>query len=224
MVYHPKGEYLLKRYKHILCHEYAHHIQFAHLGFPYYIYKEKSQAFVPPFVKPYEIGPRVGSAFVDKLPLPDLSTVIQDSNERISDIICEGILRERRLVFDFFEWFRDNVALKKDPVLDIPPGFRQPSIKRYVRRLALRDNAEWGGTVQLAYPKDNNVKKVISKGKKFVVKLNKHLSDASRVHDEIFDLSVSTNFHRFKLPQEVVNYTKKVFNLLNIKIESSEIW
>jgi len=131
-------------------------------------------------------------------------------------------LRERNLVYDFFEEFRNNVALKKDPALHF--AYRRPCERRYVRRLVLRDNAEWGATVRLAYPKNEEVNKVISKCKKFAVKLNKRLPEASRIYDEIFNLCTNTDFHKFKSPQEVVNYTKRIFDLLNIKIESSESW
>lgn len=220
LIYPTSAEPSLKSYGHILCHEYAHHFQFAYAGFPYYIVKQLLPEPVPPFAKPSEIGPEVGSVFVDDLRLPDLHTVIHDSIERISDIICEGLLREKNLIIDFLEWFQHKVALYKDPTV----RFRQPVLKRYVERLVLRDNAEIGATVRLAYPNNDDVTMVISQGKKFAIRLNKKLPKASKVHDEIFNLCVNTDFQLFKSPEKVVNYTKKVMDLLNIEIKTSENW
>lgn len=224
LIYPPKAELSLKTYEHILCHEYAHHIQFAHAGFPCYIFKRRPPVPLPPFLNPYEVGPKFGSVFVDGLRTPNLHFAIHDFNERLSDIICEGLLREKNLILDFFEWYQHNVALYRDPALDIPQQFRTPFMKRYVRRLGLRDNAEWGATVRLAYPKGLQIMKIISQGKRVAVKFNKRLPNASQVHDEIFDLCLNTGFRSFKSPEKAMNYTKKVLNLLNIKIKTSEKW
>jgi len=224
LIYNSKGETLLKSFKHLLCHEFAHHFQFAFGGFPGYIPKARPQPWVPPFVTPYEVGPEVGSARIDRLPLTDLPPVIQDSNERISDTISEGLLREKGLILDFLEYFKNNVALREDPADTIPAGIRHPHLKRYVRRLALRDNAEWGATIQLAYPRNNNAKKVISQGRKFAIKLNKKYPRAAQAHDEIFELCVNTDFRLFRTPANVVSFTKKVMDLLNIEIETTEKW
>jgi len=226
LIYSSKGEQTLRSYKHILCHEYAHHFQFTYAGFPYYIFKQRPPPAVPRFVEPYEVGPEIGSAFIDSLPLADLQSVIQDSNERISDIICEGLLRERDLTLDFLEYFKYDIALRKDPAITIPQQLRMrfPNLKRYVRRLALRDAAEWGATIQLAYPKNSNAIKAISQSRKGTIKLNKKLPNASQVYDRIYKLCVGTDFHLFKSLQKTTDYTKKVMDLLNIRIKTSEEW
>jgi len=223
LIFKSKGELVLKSFKHILSHEYAHHIQFSHECFPYYIYKRSPRLWVPPFVACYEVGPEIGSVSIDGLPLPDLHTIVQDSNERISDIICEGLLRQKDLVADFLEYFQHDIALREDPA-SLPQYTSHPNIKRYIRRLALRDNAEWGATIQLAYPKNSNVCKVISQGKKLAVRLNKKYPKASQVHNEIFNLCINTDFHSFKNPEKAVSYTKKVMDLLNMKIKTKEKW
>lgn len=222
-VYGSIGAQKLESNEHTLCHEYAHHIQFAHAGFPFYVYKKLPMVWTPPFVKPYEIGPVSGSAFVDSLLLPDLQDIIQDTNERISDIICEGLLREKALTSGMLEYYLERTKSRRDPYLDFPPRLRTPSLRRYIRRLALRDCAEFAAYVQLAYP-NRNLTTVFSPVKKFAVKLNKKYIAASQIYDEIFKLCKVTDFHSFRSPDNVVSYTKKVLNLLNIKIKTSENW
>jgi len=145
------------------------------------------------------------------------------SRLRISDIICEGLLRQKDLVADFLEYFQHDIALREDPA-SLPQYTSHPNIKRYIRRLALRDNAEWGATIQLAYPKNSNVCKVISQGKKLAVRLNKKYPKASQVHNEIFNLCINTDFHSFKNPEKAASYTKRVIDLLNMKIKTKEKW
>jgi hypothetical protein len=223
LVYGSIGAQALESNEHTLCHEYAHHIQFAHAGFPFYVCKQLPMVWTAPFVKPHEIGPVSGSAFVDSLLLPDLQDVIQDTNERISDIICEGLSREKALTSEMLEYYQERTKSRKDPYLDFPLRLRTPSLRRYIRRLALRDCAEFAATVQLAYP-NRNLTTVFSPVKKFAVKLNKKYITASQIYDEIFKLCTVTDFQSFRSPDNVVSYTKKVLNLLNIRIETSEDW
>ena len=219
-VYGSKGIEELKSNKHILAHEYAHHFQYAHSGFPYYICKTATGTWTPPFVKTYEVGPASGSAFIDDLVMPDMGAMIQDCNERISDIICEGLLREKGLVEGFLELFHDDIAIG-DPALNIPSSIRTPELQRYVRRLVLRDYAEWLANIQLAYP-DRDLKQIISKGKKHAVRLNEQYLDASHVFEEIFKKCSNTDFHSFKSPEKTISYTKEILDLLNIRITSQE--
>lgn len=223
LVHDPKGISRLTAYNHILYHEYVHHFQFTYGNFPYYIAKQGQQEWIPPFVNPCEVGPQTGSAFVDNLLLEDMFTFVQDANERISDVICEGILREKDLVGDFLEYYEQNVISNEDPNIFLPTT-HQSSLKRYVRRLALRDNAEWGATVRLAYPTEDKAIRLISQGKKQAIKLNKEYSQASQAHDEIFKLCLDTDFNSFRSPKNYLCYFKKVMSLLNMKIKTSESW
>lgn len=99
----------------MLAHEYSHHIQFVFAGFPYYRYKFDPPAPVTPFAKRYEIGPKRGSAFIDGLLIPELWCVIEDAIERLNDIICEGLLREKKLICGFLEYY-EIVTKFEDPV------------------------------------------------------------------------------------------------------------
>jgi hypothetical protein len=219
----PKGVQELKTKEHILAHEYAHHIHAAHTDFPYYFCKGPNGGWVPPFSRGCEIGPTTGMALVDSLALPDMKGVIKDCAERIHDIICEGLLTEKSITEGYLEWFEDEIRQRIDPAVALPSFLRTPSMKRYVRRLVIRDYAEWGAKVQLANPK-LNLTQTLSKAKKHAIKLNKKHINADHAYNEIFKLCATTNFHAFKSLQNTLNYTKKILNLLNIKINTKEKW
>jgi len=226
-IHGSKGLQELKSNEHILAHECAHHLHFAFTDFPYYTSQKTYRDWVPPFVKGCGIGPISGSVCVDNLPLtnvPDaISHVFRDCAERVHDIICEGLLREKSLTKGFVEWYQEDMAQRIDPALKIPDYMRTPDFKRYVRRLALRDCAEWGATVKLAYP-NRDLTQILSERKKFATKLNKKHIKATSIFDEIFRLCINTNFHAFKSPEKTSDYTKKILNLLNIKIKTQEKW
>lgn len=222
LIYGETGKSKLQSFKHTLPHEYAHHIQFAQENFPYFLAKG-ADMLSPPFVNRCEIGPDTGTAYVDRLSLPSLEVLIQDSNERLSDVICEGLLRERKLVYDFLEFYKREMAVPSDPAT-LPAIRSAPNLKRYVRRLALRDNAEWGATVQLAYPKEEEAKQTVLKGRKLAIRLNKKYPNAGYAHDQILSLCMNTNFRSFLVPKNAVDYMKEVMNLLNIRIKTPEKW
>jgi len=169
-----------------------------------------------------EVGPADGSISIDGLPLPDIPTIIMDSNERISDIISEGLLREKNLATGLLEYSQREVV-PQDPALS--PVYRSyPNIQRYIRRLALRDYAENGASIRLAYPRNESVSQIISKSKEYAIKLNERYLQAPQAFDEIFKLCVGTDFQSFRYPENVVNYTKRVMDSLNLKIETLEKW
>lgn len=222
-VHNPKGVQVLKSNQHVLAHEYAHHFQIAHASFPCYVCRRPGGSWIPPFAQGCEIGPATGTAIVDNLPLPDLHGVIKDCIERTEDISCEGLLREKGLTTGFLEWYRKDIMHPRDPALAIPNFLRTPNIKKYVRRLSLRDCAEWGATVQLAYPKQN-LTQILLKARRNATRLNKKHLDAPQIFEEIFKLSTNTNFQSFKLPDETIGYNKKILDLLNIEIKTREKW
>jgi hypothetical protein len=223
LIYDPKGKSKLTKCDHILYHEYAHHFQFTDGNFPYYVAKYEQTEWNPPFVNPCKVGPQTGSFFVDNLFLPDIQSTIEDSNERISDIICEGILRESDLIGDCFGYYEQDVISNHDPI-DFLPIPHPSSLRRYVRRLVLRDDAEWGATVRFAYPKEDKAIKLISQGKERAIKMNKKYLQASWVYDEIFKLCFDTDFNSFRFPGNYLSYLKKILSLLNMKIKTSEDW
>jgi hypothetical protein len=174
-------------------------------------------------VKPCTIGPRTGSAFVDNLLLQDMPVIIKDANERMSDVICEGILREKDLIGDFIGYYEQDVFSNQDPTYFLTLR-HQSNLKRYVRRLVLRDNAEWSATVRLAYPEEDKAIRLISQGKKRAIKMNKKYVQASRAFDEIFKLCFDTDFNSFRFTDNYLSYFKKVMSLLNMRIKSPEDW
>jgi hypothetical protein len=196
----------------VLAHEFAHHFQFAHAGFPFYSFKAQQSEGAPLFVKLFEIGSPTGSAKCDNLPLPCIEVVIEDSSERVSDIICEGLLRERKLTGALDSRYLANVLREEDPALCV----QGPVLKRYVHRLALRDLAEWGACVKLAFP-DMDAS-LLSKTRKRARNVNKKYLNAHLVFDSIFKLCSETDFNSFKEPTNTLAYMREVFNLLNIKV------
>jgi hypothetical protein len=221
LVSDPVGIEVLKWSIHVFMHEYAHHFQFAHGGFPYFVYKEKSRTWIPQFAKTFEVGPATGSASIDGLPLPSMHMVIQKSNQSLSNMICEGLLRERSLAFDVYKHYSE-LAIPTDPIAFLPTRLRSESMRRYYRRHTLREYAEWAATVQLAYPHapKRSLKVVFSRMKNFTMKLNKKHLDAAQAYDRIFRLCETTDFNSFKNPEKAVAYSRKVFKLLKIQIEN----
>lgn len=221
LVSDPVGIEVLKWFIHVLLHEYAHHFQFAHGGFPYYIYKEECRTWTPQFVKAFEVGPATGCASIDGLPLPSMHSVIQKSNESLSNIICEGLLRERSLAFDAYRHYAE-LAIPTDPVIFVPSRLRNAAITRYYRRHTLRDCAEWAATVHLAYPHapKSNLAAAFSRMRNFTIKLNKKHLDAAQAYERIFRLCEVTDFKSFKNPEKAVTYSRKVLKLLKIQIEN----
>jgi hypothetical protein len=222
LVYERAVESKLKSFKHTLAHEYAHHMQFTQEGFPYLVPKG-AHIVSPSFVNPCEIGPMTGSVYIDSLSFPSLEALIQDSNERVSDVVCEGLLREKKLVYDFLESYKHEMTVQEDPAT-LPIYRGAPNLKRYVRRLALRDSAEWGAAVQLAYPEKQEAKKTTLRDRKYAIRLNNKYPNASWAHDQILSLCINTDFRSFRIPKNAEDYTKKVMNLLNIRIKTSEKW
>lgn len=221
LVSDPVGTEVLKWSIHVLLHEYAHHFQFAHGGFPYYVYKEKSHTWTPQFVEAFEVGPTTGCASIDGLPLPSMHMVIQESNESLSNMICEGLLRDRSLAFDAYRHYAE-LAIPTDPVIFIPSHLRSAGMRRYYRRHTLREHAEWVATIQLAYPHapKSNLAAAFSRMRNFTIELNKKHVDAAQAYDRIFRLCEVTDFNSFKNPEKAVTYSRKVLNVLKIQIEN----
>lgn len=222
LVSDPVGIDVLKWSIHVSLHEYAHHFQFAHGGFPYYIYKEKSCTWTPPqFVKLFEVGPATGSASIDDLPLPSMHMVIQNSNENLSNIICEGLLREKSMAFDAYRHYAE-LAIPTDPAVSVPAHLRSTAMRRYYRRHDLQEYAEWAATVRLAFPHapKRNLRAAFSRMRNFTIKLNKKHLDAAQAYDRIFRLCEVTDFNSFKNPEKAVAYSRKVLKLLKIHIEN----
>jgi hypothetical protein len=209
----PSGIKTVEVMPDILAHEYAHHFQVAHAGFPYYFTKtEGVDSSVPSFSKPFELGSWVKEVFLDNAPLPESATVIDDALERISDIICEGILRERSVYS----------ALEKQYIADVmgPDPFVPPLgeiCKRYVHRLVLRDLAEWGACIELAMPIAAST--ILPEGRAKAYSLNKNNLNAYRAFDAVFKLCKETDFNLFKDPKPTLAYMQKVFDIIRIRLK-----
>jgi len=207
----------LKTSRHLLPHEYAHHIECAHAGFPHYIHKDDPPVWVPSFFEPCEIGPNRGVPYIDNIHIPDFDydLIIRDSCERISDLIVEGILREKNLSNSYLDLYKE-LRFKEPAILISPTSIR------YIRRLALRDSAEYSACLQLAFPKCD-LTRIISPKKKHSIQLNKKYLSKSKVRSifkDIFELCKNTDFNLFKNPEKADNYTKTILNLLKIKISN----
>jgi hypothetical protein len=208
----PDGIKMIESMPGILAHEYAHHFQVANAGFPFYFFRSKYETGEPPsFVKPYEIGSLVKEALLDNVRLPE-GTVIEDSLERIGDIICEGILRERRIPSAIEDLYKMDVTGPDPPLI-----LKKEILKRYVYRLVLRDLAEWGALIQLALPQIASTLAHI--GKEKAHRLNKNHLNANQAYEAVFNLCLETDFNSFRKPTNMIAYTHKVFNILKIKLK-----
>lgn len=209
----PSGIKKIEVMPGILAHEYAHHFQVAHAGFPYYFTKTAGfDSSVPSFSKPLELGSWVKEVFLDNVPLPESVQVIDDSLERIRDIICEGILRSSGVYS----------ALEKQYIADVTgpdPYVPKPGeiYKRYVHRLVLRDLAEWGACIELAMPTIASA--LLPKGRAKAYSLNKNHLNAYQAYDAVFKLSKETDFNLFKDPKPTLAYLQKVFDILKIRLK-----
>lgn len=201
--------------KHVLFHEYTHHFQVAHANFPYIVPKSWS---IPPFVEPCIIGPEKGDIRIDGFHLDsDTETITADLCERISDIICDGILIDRNLTAGILERCLE-AARPQDPTSFIPPHHPKAMVfKKYVKRLVLWDNAEMNARIRKAYPQ-KDLSKFLNLIKKYAARLNKGIRNAENTFDKIYELSMSTDYNSFKNSQEIISYLEKVLDLLNIEV------
>lgn len=210
----PNGINVLKNDESIIAHEYSHHIQFVYAGFPYYYNKGiQSTMGAPSFATPTEFGSSTGKAWVDNLLLPNYGIAIADSLERINDIICEGILQEKKIPSGLISLYKLNLT-KPTPFI---PNTLGKSGKRYIHRLMLRDYAEWGAIITLSDPKI--VSSLLQKGRKKARNFNKKKVHAHQVYDSIFRLCLKTEFNLFREPKKVAEYSREIFNLLKIKLD-----
>jgi len=209
----PKGMAAVKNTPEILAHEYAHHYQFAHAGFPYYF--SKSQRMVtgaPAFSTPYEMGTKTEAAFMDGVQLPEWEPVIEDSLERVSDIICEGILREKKIPSSIEKLYIQDLA--RPAPSDMYP---KEIVNRYVKRLGVRDFAELGAILKLSGSGD--AESLIQKGREKARILNKNHMNANKAFDAIHTLCLATDFNLFKDPIPTMSYVEKVLAILKITVK-----
>lgn len=224
LVYEPESS-LLRSYRYIFAHEYVHHFQWANAGFPFYVSKTEPPTWTPPFVTFCEIGPRVGFASIDDLLLPDFHMIIEDFIERISDQICDRLLIEKNVADDLLEYYKHEVAFQ-----DSANGIQQApysiphELKKYMRRLTLRDHAEWMALIRLIYQEDRDAIYTATLGGRFAKYLNKDYQKASEAYNELVNNYIGIDFNMFRFQDEVVKCIKKSIELLNITIETKEEW
>lgn len=205
----------------ILPHEFAHHYQFAYGDFPYMLGKGHSENLFPQFAKSNYIGPESGEVYVDNLLVKDSRlSLLKDLMERISDTICEGMLREKGFCQGILEEYRAgrNVDPKRGR-----PGSQQSAI-RYVRRLGLWDVAEWHEILGLVYPNDQDVKSMLSHDRRFVIRLNKEFDGAKKAFKAVYDLCLKTDYNTFKEVKNCIDYMKEIMGFLNIELRTDQIW
>lgn len=213
--------------KRLLPHEFAHHYQWESQNFPCLVPKGAPNYYLPQFTKAFEVGPGKGSVYIDNALLIQVpQIVVKDFCERVSDSVCEGILREK----GFEEGIMDEYVEqgKHDPAKDYLPQVRagpeDAILVRYVRRLFLLDEAEWNVLLSQAFPKNQALKSRLRNATKLVMKLNKKYIKAKHVFNRVHDVIQETDYRSFKKPEKAVNYIKQVMKLLNVEIRTTESW
>jgi hypothetical protein len=205
----------------ILPHEFAHHYQFAFGDFPYMLGKGLPENLFPQFAKSNYIGPESGEVYVDNLLVKDCRLfLLKDLSERISDTICEGMLLEKGFCQGILEQYRAGRNI--DPRRRFPPS--QQSAIRYARRLAFWDVAEWHEILGLVYPKDHDVKSMLSHDRRFAIRLNKEFDGAKNAFKAVYDLCLKTDYNTFKEVKNCIDYMKEIMRFLNIELRIDQIW
>jgi len=211
--------------KRVLPHEFAHYYQWASQGFPCLLPRGIPKEFVPQFAKYGEIGPRTGQVYIDNMFLDDKPfTVIKDFNERISDFVCEGILREKEFNHQYKEGFLEEY--REDRNRDPAKGFSilGKAVVTYMRRLALRDVAEWHALLHLEGLDDESLQGMLVYDKKWITRKNKKYDKAKKAFNEIYKISLNSDFSSFKHVRNAVSYIKTTTDLLGIEIRTKEKW
>ncbi len=219
---HGKSDKTLS--ERILPHEFAHHFAWASEGYPFLMPQGTPRHLIPQFADCYEVGPKIGTIYIDNLFLDNNMIIIKDFFERIADFVCEGILREKGFWKGMLEEYQamghQDPAKKYGMLFD--PKFK--AAVRYARRLALRDVAEWHAILELAYPNDPNLKNRLNYDRKRVLHLNKKFGGAKHAFKKIYEISLGTNHNSFKDVRNAVTYIKEVTDLLGIDIRTKESW
>lgn len=207
----------------ILPHEFAHHYQLVSQRFPCFLPKGTPKELAPQFARYYEIGPKIGSVYIDSIFLDGkFISLIKDFSERIADFICEGILREKGFREGLSEEYSEIYGDHIDPEKDFPT-LTNAGIQ-YLRRLSLRDIAEWHALLDLTYPDDQTLKKILAYDKKWIISLNKKFGRAKKAFNEIYNISLNIDFKSFKHIGNAVDYIKKITDLLAIMVRTKEKW
>lgn len=122
----------------LLPHEFAHHFQLVSEDFPCYIPKGIAKEQFYQFATTYELGPKTGSIYIDKLLLDNqLTMLLWDFGERIADFNCEMIIKRRGFDENIIkEWKNSRINSAKN--FSTEPD---QNIARYIKRLTLLDTA-----------------------------------------------------------------------------------
>lgn len=211
--------------KRLLPHEFAHHYQWTMLGFPVFLYRGIPKEYLPQFAKVSEIGPSQGSIYVDNLPLPEdgVTSFLKDFGERISDLICERILMEKGFREGAFEEYCTERNV--DPAFSIQNISKFAALVKYMRRLALRDVAEWHAILDMIYPSDfPKLKEICRYDRKQILLLNKDYDKAKYAFRKIYEISSTVDHNSFKETKSAIDYIKEIAELLNINVKTEETW
>ena len=204
-------------------HEFAHHFQFVQ-GFPCLLPKGVPIEGYPEFADVKTIGPKVGEVLIDGLLLKHgLLSFFKDFSERISDFICESILIEKGFTEGYIEEYRE--LNKNDLTKTIPKSIPEYTCAiRYMRRLMLRDEAEWQQILNRIYPNNPQVNNELAYNLRKLLKQNNELPQRKQAFKKMLDIISKTEYTAFKEIKPALNYIKQMARLLNIEIKTDEKW
>lgn len=209
----------------VIPHEFAHHYQFTEANFPCLLPHGVPHVYRPQFALVHEIGPKIGEIYVGNLLLKDgLLSFFKDFSERISDFVCEGILIEKGFTEGLLEEYREIAKNDLTKVISMSdPNYR--AAIRYVRKLALRDEAEWQSLIHSIFAgKLDSLQGELMYNMKRVLKLNGDYAGRKRAFREIYNISTEMNYESFREASVAVDYIKQISSLLNIEIRTKENW
>jgi hypothetical protein len=218
--FHPDNRLLSCR---LLPHEYAHHFQFSKESFPCILPKGIPSELYPEFTVNYSIGPATGRISIDN-DLVDVSpqVLFKDLTERISDFICEKILLEKgytEMLIDEYRIDCSHNLLQRFAHISLPE-----TLKKYIRRLALFDEANWQSILNQLFPDNILLKNELKRCENRILRINKDYKKRRRAFNELHELFYYANYRGFKKLDAVVDCTRKILIYLGIKVISDEKW
>jgi hypothetical protein len=207
----------------LLPHEFAHHYQWQTERFPFIEPKGCPKEQVPQFADCYDFGPEKGTVYVDETLLDEgCYPTLKDFIERVSDHICEMILKQK----GFWKGILNEYKAGRigDPAAEKYVPYSSEVLKKYVRRLALFDAAEWEAMLATAFPDEQNVNNLLRSEKEKILQLNRGFQNAKGAYDTITNLISKTDYLSLKDVSKMIAFIKKGMKLLNIDIKTTESW
>lgn len=207
----------------LLPHEFAHYYQWQTERFPFLVLKGCPKELVPQFADCYDFGPEKGLVYVDETLVDEnCFLTLRDFIERESDYICEMILKQKGFWKGILNEYKAGRI--EDPAVSKWALYLNEAQKKYVRRLAMYDAAEWEAMLSTAFAAEPTVQTLLRVEKEKMLHLNRDFGNVKTSYDAITHMILRTDYLSLKDVSKMIEFLKNGMKILNISIKTTESW